>query len=437
MGRRQLTSGISTLTRGIQYKPLPTQRLFHLSKARFKGYSGPVGSGKSQALCQEAIRLAYVNAGRTGLVGAPTYPMLRGATQAALIEVLDENRIPYEWNKSENNLVLTDCSSKILLRPVEDYERLRGTNLAWFCVDELTYSAEEVWTRLEARLRDPKAVQLCGIAAWTPRGFDWVYERFIANPVEGYDVFVAKPFENAHLLGSVPDYYKRLKRSYDERFYAQEVMGEYVNLHSGRVYISFDRTRNVVEGKVDPLLPLRWALDFNVDPMSSVVAQMVGSRIVVLDEISLRRATTVEACEEFCRRYGSHAAGVIVYGDATGQRMQTSGSTDYQMVREFMSRRSVQGFRMEVARSNPAVSERVNLVNAKLKNAEGEVVLVVDPRCKELIKDFEQVAYKPGSGVMDKERDAKRTHLSDALGYLIWQEMRPRAPGGEQPYRLF
>ena len=62
---------------------------------------------------------------------------------------------------------------------------------------------------------------------------------------------------------------------------------------------------------------------------------------------------------------------------------------------------------------------------------------MVDPRCKELIKDFEQVAYKPGSGVMDKERDSKRTHLSDALGYLIWQEMRPRAPAGEQPYRLF
>ena len=426
----------TTLTRKIKYKPLPTQRLFHLSKARFKGYSGPVGSGKSQALCQEAIRLAYINAGRTGLVGAPTYPMLRGAIQAALLEVMDENRIPYEWNKSENNLVLTDCGSKILMRSVEEYERLRGTNLAWFCVDELTYSMQEVWTRLEARLRDPKAKQLCGFAAWTPRGFDWVYERFVANPVEGYDVFLAKPFENGHLLSEVPDYYERLKRSYDEKFYSQEVMGEYVNLHAGQVYGSFDRVRNVAAVKIDPMLPLRWALDFNVDPMSSVVAQVVDGRILVADEISLSRATTLDACEEFWRRYGTHPGGLIVYGDATGQRMQTSGATDYQMVREFMSRHRVQGFRMDVGKSNPAVSERVNLVSAKLRNAEGEVALVVDPRCKELIKDFEQVAYKPGSGVMDKDRDPKRTHLSDALGYLIWQEMRPRAPVGEQPYRL-
>ena len=430
------TDDPGTLTRGVRYKPLPTQRLFHLSKARFKGYSGPVGSGKSQALCQEAIRLSYVNSGRTGLVGAPTYPMLRGATQAALIEVMEENRIPYEWNKAENNLVLKDCGSKILLRPVEEYERLRGTNLAWFCVDELTYTEQEAWTRLEARLRDPKAKQLCGFGAWTPRGFDWVYERFIANPVEGYAVFLAKPFENWHLLSQVPDYYERLKHSYDDKFYSQEVMGEYLNLHAGRVYGSFDRARNLVPVQLDPMLPLRWALDFNVDPMSSVVAQITGGRIAVLDEIVLRRATTLDACEEFWRRYGTHSGGVIVYGDATGQRMQTSGTTDYQMVEEFMRTRTVQGFRMEIGTSNPAVSERVNLVNSKLRNAEGEVVLVIDPRCKELVKDFEQVSYKPGSGVMDKDRDAQRTHLSDALGYLVWQEMRPRPPVGEQPYRL-
>jgi hypothetical protein len=57
----------------ITYHPLPSQRRFHESPARFKGFSGPIGSGKSQALCQEAIKLTYQNPGRTGLIGAPTY----------------------------------------------------------------------------------------------------------------------------------------------------------------------------------------------------------------------------------------------------------------------------------------------------------------------------------------------------------------------------
>ena len=62
-------------TRKIEYSPLTSQGRFHQSTARFKGFSGPIGSGKSQALCQEAIKLAYVNAGRMGLLGAPTYPL--------------------------------------------------------------------------------------------------------------------------------------------------------------------------------------------------------------------------------------------------------------------------------------------------------------------------------------------------------------------------
>src|SRR5580698_10591596 len=109
--------------REIVYSPLPTQWAFHNSKARFKGFSGPIGSGKSQALCQEALKLSYLNPGRTGLIGAPTYPMLRDATQAALLDVLSRNRIPHDLNRAENFLVLRETRSKILFRAVEDFER--------------------------------------------------------------------------------------------------------------------------------------------------------------------------------------------------------------------------------------------------------------------------------------------------------------------------
>ncbi len=115
--------------RGIRYSALPSQKRFHDSKARFKGFSGPIGSGKSQALCQEAIKLSYLNGGRMGLLGAPTYPMLRDATQATLFEILDGNKIPYEHSKADNVLTMTDTGSKVLFRPVDDFERLRGTNL--------------------------------------------------------------------------------------------------------------------------------------------------------------------------------------------------------------------------------------------------------------------------------------------------------------------
>src|SRR3974390_1345 len=98
--------------RGIRYSPLPSQKKFHDSTARFKGFSGPIGSGKSQALCQEALRLSYKNPGRLGLLGAPTYPMLRDATQATLLEILDANQIAYDHNKAENTLTIKDTGSR-------------------------------------------------------------------------------------------------------------------------------------------------------------------------------------------------------------------------------------------------------------------------------------------------------------------------------------
>ena len=44
--------------------------------------------------------------------------------------------------KAENLLVFKDTGSRILFRPVDEFERLRGTNLAWFGLDEMTYTAE-------------------------------------------------------------------------------------------------------------------------------------------------------------------------------------------------------------------------------------------------------------------------------------------------------
>jgi hypothetical protein len=241
MGR---TSG-DVLDIKIPYDRLPSQKQFHDLDERFKGFSGPIGCGKSFTLCQEAIRLTYLNPGRLGLLGAPTYPMLRDATQAALLEILEGSGIRYDHNKAENTLVMRDTGSRILFRPVDEFERLRGTNLAWFGLDELTYTQEESWLRLQGRLRDPKANRLSGFAVWTPKGYDWVYRMFISNPLPGYKAVIAPPKENRHLLVKTPDFYDRLKDSYDPKFYEQEVLGMYLSMDGGRVYSGFDRNDHV------------------------------------------------------------------------------------------------------------------------------------------------------------------------------------------------
>jgi hypothetical protein len=82
------------------------------------------------------------------------------------------------------------------------------------------------------------------------------------------------------------------------------------------------------------------------------------------------------------------------------------------------------------------VRERINLANRQLKTASGKIGLVVDPQCKELIKDLEEVGFKEGTNQIDKDRDRLRTHLSDALGYLLWQEFRDGAKVGPRNFPI-
>ena len=171
--------------------------------------------------------------------------------------------------------------------------------------------------------------------------------------------------------------------------------------------------------------------------MCSLICQQKDDTVYVLDEIVLDSSSTPEVCDEFLVRYGEHSAGVQVYGDAAAKSRQTSsGLSDHQIIREFITTNPQLKGKFLIGRSNPAVRDRVNVVNARLKSANRERRVLIDAKCKELIVDLEQVCYKPGSTQLDKDTDSRRTHLSDALGYLLWQEFRPLRRIGEREQRL-
>lgn len=437
----------SVYRRQLKYNRFPSQKKFDELDVKFKGFSGPIGSGKSKALCMEAIKLAYLNPGVHGLIGAPTYGMLTTSTLVELEMALQEHSIPHKITRSAGSMqcYLREPNTTILLRSLENPERLRGMNLGWFGVDELSYCREEAWKRLQGRLRHPKAKVKRGFAVWTPKGRDWVHRTWIgAQKVANFHCIQARPFENRAILNVTPDFYENLKLQYDERFYRQEVLGEYLDMFAGAVYHSFDSTKNVLDGlEFDPTMPLVLCFDFNINPMTCVMAQkreMHGRTTVhVLREIALPGSHVIAMCEEVVRRTGDWVKGLggaplemDIYGDATGGNPHASsqGETCWSLIQKFFSRQRDYRATFRQGRSNPTVVDRVNSMNAMLcsfgegHRSAGTRSLFVDRRCKELILDFEDVAWKTDTnGVMypeiDKKKNPKRTHLSDALGYFI------------------
>jgi hypothetical protein len=421
-------------------RAFPGQRKYFNLPQKYKGYSGPVGCGKTHALCYEVMQMATVNAGRRGLVGAPTYPMLRDVTIPSLLDLLEKHHVPFRYLKQENSLVLKRSQSRIIFRALEHYERLRGSNLAWFAIDELTYCRKEAWERLEARLRDPKATRLCGFAVWTPKGFDWVYDRFLGpDRIDTHEAVLAGQAENMAVLEKNPSYYEDMKKSYDELFYRQECLGEYLNVFSGRVYHSYDGAIHDEALEYSPHRPLGWAIDFNLEPMCSVLLQDFPGRAHALDELALSACTTQNMAERvydriqpYIRIWQDHHGSnrpfeLALYGDAAGNSKSTKAyKSDYDIIREFYRSKPEVKLVDHTIRANPGVKDRVNAVNVLLKDASGKQSAWIDKRCKELRTDFLKVAWMPGADgyELDKKSDKRRTHMSDAFGYFVYQEHR-------------
>lgn len=57
-------------------------------------------------------------------------------------------------------------------------------------------------------------------------------------------------------------------------------------------------------------------------------------------------------------------------------------------------------------------------MNSRIKSAKGDKKLLVDPKCKYIIRDFEGVSLVPGTNELDKSEELL-THLTDGIGYYV------------------
>jgi hypothetical protein len=195
-------------------------------------------------------------------------------------------------------------------------------------------------------------------------------------------------------------------------------------------------------------LQLIWSIDFNVNPMTMLLIQQRDEIVHVIEEIVVRPAAhTALACERFFQRaqcynnqlhYTRRPLKIHIYGDASGNQHRTSGAeTDWTIVRNSFST-WVGTFvpHYHLTSSNPPVRDRINCVNSRLRNQAGDIRLLVNPVCKELIRDLEEVSWalNPAGAVTTElnKSDKNRTHASDALGYFITKTFPLRPKGGHQ-----
>ena len=388
------------------------------------------------------IELCQAAWGRDRLVWyvAPTYKQAKRIAWKPLKQL---TRAYWASPPNETDLTIELISGgTIALRGADNYDSLRGEGLDFLVLDEYASIARQAWTEVLRPALADKQGRVLFIG--TPRGHNHFYDLYEAARMQAHwAAFQFTTEQGGNVCGQELE---SATHELDARTYRQEFQGSFENFTAGIVYYAFERDGNVGPLRYDSRLPLFWSLDFNINPMCSVIGQRAGNEVHILAELVLPDSNTWAACEEFLERTAGWTSRatipVGIYGDATGDGRRSSASrTDWQIVKEFLGRyRDRYTTTFHVPTSNPPVKDRVNCVNAVLGNQAGERRLRIDAGCKQLIQDFERVHWKAdpnGNALADIDKaDPLRSHLSDALGYMIVQEFGMRQNGGPRSTRI-
>jgi hypothetical protein len=369
--------------------------------------------GKGELAAARLVAAAYASPRHFAYI-APSYRMARRIEWAKVIRwaelIRRATRRRYDLNRSD--LILTwDRGGSVALYGADNPDSLRGIDrgFAGVVLDEFDLFMREpgakmpyVWEAIvRPALADSRGwAQIQG----TPDGFGGLYEAYRRDgEVEGWKSFHFRSIDNPLLD---PAEIEEARRTTDPRLFRQEWEASF-EAPAGRVYDTFSRAENVRECPFDAALPVYVGMDFNVDPMSAVLAQRHGPEWWVVEAVELQNAHTA-AMADFLRKrlralYGSETyPEPQLWVDPTARaRQHAMGTTDVEVLRGH-------GFQVhwrQVLRE----SDKYNSVRAQILSASGERRLFIDPSCRRLIDRLEQLAY-------DDDDD----HLTDALGYLIF-----------------
>jgi hypothetical protein len=394
----------------------PTQQAFVTSPLRFSLYIGGIGSGKTFAGAVRAILRALEYPGSLGLIGAPTYAMLRDTTARLFFELLPPSLIA-AYHKGEQHLILRN-GSEILLRSLDTPDHARGLNLAWFWLDEATLCGHYAWRVLKGRLRQ-RGYATAAWATGTPQGRDGFWRDFEQAPHSNHALYRANTYANAHNL---PDGYVENLGYGSSAFYQQEVMGLFVAFE-GLVY-AFDAGNN---GNLrEPPPDAVWTeviggIDWGyTNPAAALVIGLDGDgRAWLIDEFYQRRAALTEtllpALLDLTRRYGV-------------QRW-FCGPDEPEHIAALAAALAQEGLPAQALRGDNAVRAGIQTITGLLaRRADGTRGLYVAPRCVHTITEFGSYQY---ATVPDGQRDQageraasemplkQHDHALDALRYAL------------------
>ena len=397
--------------------PTRPQHEYITATKRFPAFVAGFGAGKTEAAVLRSILGLLRNPGCNRGFYEPTYDLIRMIAFPRFEATLNELGIAYTLVKSPSNYIDIHGYGVIYFRSMDNPSRIVGYEHADADVDELDTlkkdDAAYVWRQILARNRQKKQsgeTNTVGVTT-TPEGFRFVYETWKKTPKPDYQIIQAPTESNPHLP---PDYISGLREIYPEHLLAAYLDGSFVNLNSGTVYASYNRTAHntneAIRKDEKGAEPLFIGCDFNVTKQAATVyvRRDGGSQWHAVDEL-VNMYDTPEMIRIIKERYDGHK--IYIYPDASGKARKTVNASlsDISLLESA-------GFTVRVNSKNPSVRDRIMATNAAL---EGGRIFISTKACPTVAQSLEQQVYKNG----EPDKTSGNDHQNDATTYPIAFEM--------------
>ena len=318
-----------------------------------------------------------------------------------ILRQMFQSFIGAKLNESEMSIVFNN-GAELAVKGADNEHNLRGVELTKCVMDEMAYIKPHVWEEIIY----PMLTTTKGTALFigTPNGYDTMYDLYSRGQSDpNWRSWQFKTIDG----GFVPaEEIAQAKKTMDPVRFRQEFEASFETT-GNRAAWNFDRDIHIKKAK--ELSSYKWwGCDFNVDFMSAVLCtQFTDGTIHYYDEIRLKNSNT----EQMARKMKAIEPNIEVYPDPAGSaRSTTSNRSDHAILRDY-------GFLIRAKKSHPSHIDRLKALNRKLLDADGNVTMTIDLKCKYLIKDLEQVQRDKKGGI-DKS-NIELTHALDACSYAI------------------
>lgn len=357
--------------------------------------------------------------------------------QKAIYDLLPKDKLSYckySVQRGFANRVISFTNGSVLRFKTYDqgWESFQGAARDKIWNDE--EPPYDIYKEQKARLIDRNGKM---INTMTPiNGMTWVYDRIVTNKAirDLIDFWFWHTEDNPSIN---QDAFRNIIGMYNAKEAEVRSKGSFLNLASGRCYWAFDRSINMRPLRVDSSLPLRLSFDFNVNPMTTGIYQIVRGRnkyeqeliLNLIQAVNTEDCNTNMQCEILAQMLRNWNGDLIIYGDASNPRRTETANvndTNWTIVKQYFPNAEY-----KVPNSNPNIKERVSWTNSKIYNYDKKIGMYINTAgCEAMIKDLENVKWHKNGKEKDKSNPSLN-HNSDHLDYIIAEEfpLQPDAFG--------